>query len=80
MTKKGEPNTWIVKKMTNVGGSEPFASQLLEVHDIVGATLRVVKNDEIFFRSCLHAPEGEPFVCYFRDRGFRRGEALLTIL
>ena len=39
MTKKGEPNTWVVKKMANVGGSEPFVSQLLEVHDIVGATL-----------------------------------------
>ena len=39
MTPKKEPNQWVVKKFVDVGASEPFVRQFLELQDILGATL-----------------------------------------
>lgn len=34
-----EPNQWIVKRYANVGMSEPFVSQFMELQDVLGGTL-----------------------------------------
>jgi hypothetical protein len=39
MTRKKEPNEWVVKKYADVGVSEPFMGQFLELPDILNATL-----------------------------------------
>ena len=39
MTTNKEPNQWVVKKYANVGATEPFMSQMLDVQDVLNATL-----------------------------------------
>lgn len=51
MTKRKEPNQWVVKKYADVGGSEPFIGQFLEVQDIVNATLIFGEDRERVSRS-----------------------------
>ena len=39
MTTNKDPNQWVVKKYADVGATEPFMSQILDVQDVLNATL-----------------------------------------